>query len=85
MNWGNLSGRRENHGVLDSSLPVLLCHMEKMMPGSSLRWAAEGRDDRQTETEDPSGNGENTSTEQINEPPAQAALRDSAVAILGGF
>lgn len=55
------------------------------MPGSSLRWAAEGRDDRQTETEDPSGNGENTSTEQINEPPAQAALRDSAVAILGGF
>lgn len=78
---------RESHGVHDSSLLFLLLrHTEKMAPGSSLRWVAEGRDDRQTETgEDPSGNGENTPTVWINEPPAQAALRDSAVAILGGF
>lgn len=79
-------GRWDNHGVHDSSLPLLLCHMEKMVPGSSFRWAAEGIDDRQTETgEDPSLKGENTSTVQINEPSTQAALRDSAVAILGGF
>lgn len=57
-NWSNLSVGRENHGVHASSLLLLLCHMEKMVPGSSLRWAAESRDDRQTETgEDPSGDG----------------------------
>lgn len=85
-NWSNLDGRRESQGAHDSSLPLLLCHTEKMGPGSSLRWAAEGRDDRHTETgEDPSGNGEIASTARINEPPARATLGDSAVAVLGGF
>lgn len=48
---------QESHAVHDSSLLLHLCHMEKMVPGSSLRSVAKGRDDRQTETGIPLGMG----------------------------
>lgn len=86
-----LTGGTSAGGDIAMGDPTAACllplyHMEKMVPGSSFRWAAGGRDDRQSETGDvPTWDRENTSTVPINEPPAQTAPRGWAVAILGGF
>lgn len=50
-------------GDLTAACPLLLCHVEKMVPGPLLRWAAGGTDDRQTETgKVPTRDRENPST-----------------------